>query len=321
MRPKLQGKVLFVFSDPGGAKPCLSLIDLDYISDVIVVSDRQYPFYKDFKSHVNIMNKDFEQFIDKNQPDLIFTGTSYTSDIELQFIKLALKKSIKCYSFVDHWTSIAKRFIDAEGNLVLPDRIWVIDERAKNISIDQGLDESKLLITGNPYHEWLKCWKPTKNKNEFLLDIGLKENSSKILLYAPDPLSNINGTKLYGFDELSATSALVELFRNNRAELRDWIFLVKTHPNQDRNKISEIINEQESFYLLPENIDSNTCIYFSDVVMGFFSSFLLEADIMNKPVLRYFDDDSQNDPIAELNLGIIINKDSFLSTILKIDIN
>jgi hypothetical protein len=315
MRPTLSGNIVFVFSDPGGAKPCLALIELNNLSNKIAVSDRNYSFYEGFKTKVKIIDHDFEEFIEEINPELIFTGTSYTSNIEQQFIKIAKKKKINCYSFVDHWTSISKRFIDSKGVMILPDKVWVIDERASRIAVQEGIDDAKIIISGNPYHDWLRNWTPSVNKETFLKEVGIQ--NKKILVYAPDPLSNVNGTEVYGFDEFSATSELVELFDNHPEELNQWIVLVKAHPNQDRNILYKIIEKHAAFSLLPEEIDANTLIYYSDVVMGFFSSFLIEASVMQKPVLRYIVKKFKYDPIAELKIGTIVNKYSIISMLIK----
>jgi len=318
VRPKLTGRVLFVFSDPGGAKPCLSLIEENELQDVMPVSDRIYPFYSSFKTNVRYIDRGFEPLIEAFKPELIFTGTSYTSDIEKQFIHIAKKRKIRCYSFVDHWTNISKRFEISDGIKDYPDKIWVIDERAAHIAIGEGIDETKIIISGNPYHTWLKKWKPQISKENFLKEIGLKDIKKKLLVYAPDPLSNVNGKEKYGFDELSATYLLVELFNEHQTELKDWKVLVKSHPNQNRKKLEKILSNCKSIYILPEDIDANSTIYFSDIVMGFFSSFLIEASVIGKPVLRVFSEQPKNDPFENLNVGMMVNLNSIIQVLHKI---
>ena len=312
MKLNPNGTTVFVFSDPGGAKPCLSLIELNKLTNVVVVSDRKYSFYKDFNVRVRFLNKGFEKFIDEVQPKLIFTGTSYTSNIEKEFISIAKIKNIPCYSFVDHWTRISDRFKYRNGKTTLPDKIWVIDERAKQIAIEENIEENKIVVSGNPYHSWLKNWKPNISLEDFYREIKLEDKGRKLLVYAPDPLSNIEGFEKFGFDELAATSFLVKLFSENSSDLRDWLVLVKPHPNQDTEKLSKIINQHDMFYMLPGNMNVNLIIYYSDLVMGFFSSFLIEADVMGKPVLRFLDKEIKFDPIAELRIGRIVSPEELL---------
>jgi hypothetical protein len=131
-------------------------------------------------------------------------------------------------------------------------------------------------------------------------------------LYAPDPLSNVSGIEVYGFDELTITSILVDFFNKHSYELSNWIVLIKAHPNQNLNLLEKIISMNASFQLLPQEIDTNTIIFYSDIVMGFFSSFLIEANVLNKRVLRFFEQEIVNDPIRELNIGVVVDTDNLL---------
>ena len=47
-------KTLFIFSDPGGAKPILSFIKLNNLKNFEVISDRNYKFYDLFKLKIKI---------------------------------------------------------------------------------------------------------------------------------------------------------------------------------------------------------------------------------------------------------------------------
>jgi len=316
MRPAIRGRALFVFSDPGGAKPCLALIEENNLTDVLAISDRIHSFYPDFKTPVQVQTSNFNAIFDTFKPDLVFTGTSYTSEIELTFLKTARQKLIQTCSFIDHWTSIDKRFISSTGELCLPDKIWVIDERAKKLSITIGITEDHIIIAGNPYHDWLKKWKPTIRKNEFFDSSGIiLKNNEKVILYAPDPISNINGKRTFGFDEFSATREMVELFKSNPISLANWKVLVKPHPNQNIKGLKEITDSSLSFIFLDKDINVNNTIFYSDVVLGFFSSLLIEATILNKPVIRYLISSAIYDPLKEQNIGHLADNNNLISLI------
>lgn len=312
----LKGKILFVFSDPGGAKPILSLIEEKNIDTCLAVSNRSYSFYDDFKTPVKILENNFEEIVNSYKPDLIFTGTSYPSDFDKQFLKIALEKNIGCYTFVDHWTNMNLRF-SYEHIFLEPSQVWVIDERAKEIAMKAGIPEDKIVISGNPYHRWLKNWKPKVSKEFFLKNIGLKNNPDTLIVFAPDPLSNINGKKRYDFDEISALKDLIKLFEEHKSVLSHIKVLIKAHPNQNRKKIEDIILGYKNFILLPDNIDANTVTYYGDIIIGFFSSFLLEAKILDKDILRFIPVPMKEDPIGGLNIGSIVDKESLFSNLLK----
>jgi hypothetical protein len=309
-----KGRALFVFSDPGGAKPVLAFAKLNaaLFEDVHIVSDRVYPFYHDFNLPVEPYMDNELQVIENFHPDFIFTGTSYTSKIEQRFIKLAKGKKIPSHSFIDHWTSMRKRFEDSDGTLTTPDLIHVIDGRAKQIAINEGLEEDTIRIMKNPYHLWLASWTPSLTKADFFQTLEVKTEGKKIALFAPDPLSNVNGLEKFGFDEVSALTELTALVKDDKSVNNNWLFLIKPHPNQDPGKFEEVTKGGSDFILLNADADTNHCIYYSDVVIGFFSSLLIEATLMKKNVLRYLPKEIPNDPLEELQIGMVVNQSNLM---------
>lgn len=298
----LSGKGLFVFSDPGGAKPLLALAqEYNKTGDLQVVSDREYAFYNDFGLEVEIIENDSAlagNIINYN-PDFIFTATSYTSNLEKNVRRIARENNITSYSFIDHWTSMLARFSNG-GEVIFPDRIFLIDQAAINIAISEGLPEDILRYIGNPFHSFLQRWKPKINREKFLGTLGIPSNRL-ICTYAPDPLSNVNGLDIYGYDELSATAEIKTI----ADILCDSITIVlKPHPNQNIERLELILGDK--IVLLPAGTDSNILIYYSDLVVGFFSSFLLEAEIMGKPVYRMLLD-NKNDPFSATIVGKVVS--------------
>jgi hypothetical protein len=293
---------LFVFSDPGAAKGVLAqaLKMKNNLEKLYILSDRNYSFYKDFGFDVIVLDKLENYHIDNLELDFIFTGTSYTSKLELNFIKYAKKKGIKTFSFVDHWTSIKNRF-KYNDYYIFPDYILLIDQRAKEIAIQEGLLEKDIVIWGNPYYEYLKNWIPSISKNQIFKNLGLKENK-KLVVFAPDPISNINGKGIYGFDEFDAINELNKILVSNNF---DFNLVLKLHPNQNKEILNYIYNK--NIVIANSEIDSNLLIYYSDIVIGFFSNFLIEANIMNKKIIRYHLKSLDNDPLYELNIGKIYN--------------
>ena len=132
-------KGLFVFSDPGGAKPILSFISINKLSNYKIISDRKYQFYSDFNLEVNYFNDlSIEKLLLEYKPDYVFTGTSYTSKIEVKFLKHSKKINIKTYSYIDHYTNYESRF-NLKNKIYLPDNLILIDEKAKNIALKTKL--------------------------------------------------------------------------------------------------------------------------------------------------------------------------------------
>ena len=303
----LKGKGIFVFSDPGGAKPVLALVKS--LTDQVtykLISDREYSFIKDFGLEVQKPSATPEQCIEDFAPDFIFTGTSYTSKIELTFIAAGKARNIPTYAFVDHWTNIRERF-DNNGVEVLPDKICLIDDRAKDIALKQGIEEERILITGNPFQDYLRSWKPPTSKVTFFEKAGIDTGNKKVIVFAPDPLSNVDGKTKFGFDEVQVCNELTGLIDQI---LENHIFIFKAHPNQDLGKLDKQLLDR--IIVADQHIENNSLIYHSDFVLGFFSSYLIEAEIMNKEVLRYLPLESINDPFKDAAIGTIVNKQTLL---------
>lgn len=289
---------LFVFSDPGGAKPLLGLITLikNKIKDFRIVSDRTYSFYKDFNLHINKPN--IKNDIDIFDPDFIFTGTSYTSKLELEYIKKS-RGRITSYSFVDHYSDISNRFKNV-GELILPDVIYVIDEHAKKIALNEGLTNVKLEIMKNPYQEYLKIWKPTISKREFLLRNNI--SNDKYIIYAPDPLSNNGGFKKFGNDENNILKMIVGSLKH----CNDLLLIIKPHPNQNIEFLLNNIDLKGIKYKVIVDIDLNHLIYYSKLIIGIFSNILIESQILNKNIIR-ITKNLNIDFLKEKKIGFVCN--------------
>lgn len=317
---RLKGRILFIFSDPGGAKPCLALADAVGVN-ALVLSDRDYPFYKDFQCSVKLISKSYtylEEIIHNFRPDLIFTGTSYTSNIENSAISIGKKSGVSTTSLVDHWTSISDRF-KTDSGYNFPNEVWVMDHNAQQTAINEGIDKKSIYISGNPYHIWLAKWRPKRSKKLFLKKTIEIDPKKKIVLFAPDPLSNVNGLNTYGFDEYTSSRQIIDCVENcSEKEKESFQILVKLHPNQKTEPIQRIFKGAQNFSILPPLVDLNEYLFFSDLVIGFFSSVLIEASVMNRLVIRFLVKEAKNDPFLSLNLGVIANEDNLINSMLKL---
>lgn len=293
-KDKFKGKVLIVFSDPGGAKPLLSFVKLNNLEEKsYIVSDRSYLFYKNFELEVHSTNNlTPNQILDRELPDYVITGTSYTSKIELEFLKATKEKGIVSYSFVDHYTNFIERFMISETERVLPDTIFVTDQKAYDIAMTFNTGVN-IIISGNFYHEFLKEWVPQIDIHQFRKDLNITEKQ-KIMLFAPDPLSNVGGNEVFGFDELSVFKNIENILLN--FPIDDFVLLVALHPNQNRNYILQSLSESKLNIIINSEFDLNYLIYYSDAVLSMFSNILVEAQILHKNIIRYMVNYKQVDP-------------------------
>jgi len=314
----IKGKGLFVFSDPGGAKPVLSFIYNQKIKNCKIISDRKYNFFNDFnliveKHDIKLNNEIFKIY----KPDYVFTGTSYTSKIELIFISQAKKLNIKTYTFIDHYSRYTDRF-NFNGEYVFPDVIFLTDNKAKKIAYKAGLNfHSKIFISGNFFHKYLKEWRPQISKKSLLSDFKIKGDQN-IILFAPDPLSNINGKKTLLFDETDVWIDLSKAFNKLSFE-SEPLLIIKFHPNQNINYLKKIVKKfPVKKYLFIDSINTNALIFHSNIVIGIYSNLLIEAKNLKKNILRHIPNPNIEDYLDHLKTGKISNSVNELANNLKL---
>jgi hypothetical protein len=311
---------LIVFSDPGGAKPCLSLAKKWQQSDeLLVCSDRQYAFFETFGIPVReCRGEDAHAIFQEFQPDSLYSGTSYTSRIELDFLREAAKRGIPSASFVDHYTGFDVRFGFGEAR-ILPDEIHVLDEKAAGLAYEAGLPESRIRITGNPYHEFLRSWQSQLTKEEVFQQLGIPVSEAKTILFSPDPLSNAGGAEKFGTDEV----AILKLFLESLGEAgRPTQLLIKAHPNQSLDYLKTGLQnapQNVEVHLVQSDKDAflNDIIQHADLVAGMFSSLLIEAELLGAKTLRLLCGVSIPDPLAGQSAGAVLTERSLVSSALQ----
>ena len=293
---------LIVFSDPGGAKPCLALASRwRREHDLKVCSDREYSFYDAFDVIVDRCQlADVAEILDAFKPDLLYTGTSYTSSLETRFIGIAVQRGIKTAAFVDHYTRFKDRFV-YETALLLPDEVHVLDKRARDLAIAEGIPEARLTITGNPYHEYLTAWTPHLSRRTLFRKMRVSTPPGFAVLFAPDPITNVGGREKYGIDEGMAFELLLRAAQ--RVGLSATVF-VKPHPNQNLDVLRRVLASVPvvsplDVRMLAPHADEflNDILFYSDLVVGIFSNVLAEAELLGTQTLRILCNLSLPDPM------------------------
>lgn len=312
---------LIVFSDPGGAKPCLSLAKTWQASDeLLVCSDRQYAFFETFGIPVrDCQAEDAPAIIDEFRPDSLFTGTSYTSRIEMDFVREAARRGISSASFVDHYTGFDLRFESGE-ELILPDEIHVLDDKAASLAREAGLPGSRIRITGNPYHEFLRRWRSQLTKGEVFQQLGIPVSDATTILFAPDPLSNAGGAEEFGTDEVAILGLLLDALGETGKPIQ---ILIKAHPNQSMDYLKtglKNLPKNVEVYLVPAEKDAllNDIIQHADLVAGMFSSLLIEAELLGKETFAILVGLKKNTFIHNKTNGVFYDKQKLIQEIKKL---
>lgn len=274
-------KIGVFFSDPGAAKPLLALQKL-YDANFRFFSNKLYDFYTNFNINVQIIDEnELEKVFTLHKFDLTLLGTSYTNNFELSACKISKLNNIENYTFIDNWSGLEARFRRNEMYNI-PEKIIVVDNFAKEVFKKQTAKyKTEIFALNNPYHSYLKTWKPAFSK-QFIYDKFALNQNYKTVIYAPDPLSNVGGINKYGFDEYFVYEKLF-----NTAE-RNYNLIFKLHPNQHIHFFKDKIDDKT--ILIKDNIYINELIYYSDLLISFFSNILIESHFLGTKSLRFIND-------------------------------
>ncbi len=319
------GKGIMAFSDTAGANACLSLaFMLAREGEQIPTLYTNNPNFitNEWELQVNYIERP-EQIPERLHAAFLFTGTSHPDSsrgFELRFIRLALQLKIYSVSFIDHWVNFKVRF-SMGADIVWPDKIWVLDNKARQAAIAEGLPSEKLEIHENPQHRFLaKYWKPGFNGHGYLHQLGIRSTpDTKVILYAPDPVSLRYKNNELGFDECSALELIIKSL-SAIADRSPVLLIIKPHPLQPPDILSDLINESKNGNLecriikVAKNTELINC---ADIIVGFYSNFLLEAQQMNKPIIRYFPGAPSKDPFFHLRDKLPVADDNTIISYLK----
>ena len=296
-----EGKGIYVFSDPAGANSVLAIIDklilLGQIPkrDFLVFTNSIKTGLDEYKKVLDFSlynESDFVDVIRSFNPTYIFSGTSL-NEFEHLWRKVAINENIKVISFIDHWTSYIERF-SFNNEIIFGNEIWVIDDIAKNEAILAGIPENLLIISGNPYYDKVKEFKPLIEKDFFYISNKLSSTKSKVL-YISDYLStnynyNNEGVCELGYDEYSVFSDLLDCLNSYENNFTSkFQFVIKIHPKAPLNKFDLLLknnNIKNLDIIVLRDCDSLTVNYYSDYVIGMHSNMVIESYLLNKKLLR-----------------------------------
>lgn len=337
MRYKLQGKGIFVFSDPAGANSTLALIDNilkcggKNNEDFMVFTNSVGVFPNEYTNLVIIKDfsiKFYSEILDKFKPDYIFTVTS-NNNYEHNIRLLSKEKRIRTIAFIDHWTSYFKRFT-FNNKTFFPDEIWVINDIAKKEAIEAGLPEEKIFISGNPFYEKIRKFIPKVDKECFLRSHDIPVDK-KIIMFISENLresfpKDAKDKCTLGFDEFTVLydilNSFFQMHKNDLIDFSKYLFLIKIHPREKMDKFEALIKNRKYNFLnieVRKKIDPLTITYYSDNVLGMFSNMVIEALLMGKKVLRVQTGQVGEDILKfdEVNCKLITKRENLLNDLIK----
>ena len=266
--------ILYCCNDSGPANYISSLIlksSIDYICIGSSISEKDFQ-----KNGIKYLNSD--EFINYSKIKLIITGTCLGAGIDKLYLNIGKQKGIKTIAIIEHWSLYLERF-KLNNSFIYPDYIFLNDEIALKESINDGLPEDKLIISGNPYlcdlskrklkAENIHTWRYNNNLNDKRVFTFISESFKE----------DFKHNNHQGFDEYEVISLIMEMMSEFSFQL-----LIRKHPSETDNKYCELIGENVK---IDQNSSFDSIIEHSDYIIGMGSIFLIEASMFRKDIISF----------------------------------
>ena len=221
--------------------------------------------------------------------DQVLCGTSWASGLERQAIRQAKAAGKPVIAFLDHWSNYRDRFID-NGELCLPDTIWVGDQYAETIATDTFPDTPVQLLE-NPYfldiqHELHQ--RSSRNNQQATPHSNTGTPTQRTILYICEPvkvhaLKEYGDERYWGYTEEEAICYFLDNlpalgYSNPRISIRP-------HPSEPREKYNWVPDQYPYDTATSPNHELLDDISTADIVAGCTSMALVVGLLAGKRVI------------------------------------
>ena len=188
----------------------------------------------------------------------LLSGTGWASNLEHDARKMARKLGIKSVAVVDHWTNYRNRFI-RNGEEVLPDEIWVVDEHAREMA-ETEFPNTHIVQLPNFYLDNLVNEVRSKEAKS-------TRGAESHVLYVLEPIRQAWGAvnqpgEFQALDFFSEQIGLLRLGDNPSIKLR-------LHPSESIGKYDQWMEAQKDLHVtMDDSLALAESIAWSDVVVG-----------------------------------------------------
>lgn len=189
---------------------------------------------------------------------MVITGTGWESCLEHDARKLARQLGIHSVAVIDHWTNYEDRFI-RNGELVLPDEIWVSDHYAAEIA--------RATFPTVPVVEQVNAYLKTMVEEVESRQLPLANQSNDRVLYVLEPIRNLWG-ELAEPGEFYALDYFMK--HRHRASIKaDAQIRLRPHPSDPLHKYDAwLARNTSSCISLDQSATLADAIAWSNIVAG-----------------------------------------------------
>lgn len=286
-------KILFFAHDPGGANAIAPLIPK--LADNRLCIYGQGSAAKIF--NVPEYNGTAEELFSSIKPDLLITGTSAGNKTEKELRLISKNNAVPSLAILDFWSNYGIRFSPystTEKDVYeqnksfpyLPDYLIVMDNYTKQQCILEGIPESIIYPLGNPHFDTIRS---QKNTDISEIRSTLLEKKEKLIVFASECTTEDYGSGI----ELETVQDILSIIPSS------YKLIIKKHPRDSKTKYKEYLK-----FVVDEQYTSVQTILAADIIISKSSMMLIEAMLLDKPIISY-QKHSQNDNFILSKMKII----------------
>jgi hypothetical protein len=249
---------------------------------------------------------------------LLLVGTSCNGlDYERAFVVAAWQRGCASLAVLDFWSNYASRFRGPGGDLVLPSRIAVMDQRATEEMMAAGIPGGILTVTGQPAFDDLagvRVGFTLSRRDEIRAHFGANRTDA-LVLFASQPLRQFNAAlgptaDQPGYDETlvlpAVAAALVRISGRRHRVVR---LLVRPHPREDAAGLQRLVDGIKGLdAVVSADCDPREVVMASDLVCGMTTILLVESCYLGVPAVSVQPGLDGRDPLPtnqmEISLGV-----------------
>lgn len=256
------------------------------------------------------------------RPASVLTGTSVNGrDLEKVFWREARTAGLPTAAVLDFQTNLEPRFVRSTGGgLQFPDRIAVMDSRARFSLIVLGADPDAVEVTGQPAFDGLAEMRDVYGAHERALTrASLGASDDEILIvFVSQPLAAVYSSPVLGlpsslgYEEIGALRDVRESLAAIASSGCAVRLAIRLHPREDPTAIRALLADQP----LPRGCHVTETIVSggyprehvlaADVVVGMMSILLAEACWLGRPTVSYQPGLIGRDPLAVNEAGMTV---------------
>lgn len=296
-------KVLVISEDPGGANALVPVIRRLAKEERVAAEIYCRGYSKDIFAMQGIEYQEINPILSvsgaieilkaKNCAGLLTATSMSPNSADKIFIAAARELGIFSISLIDFWSNYRERFRDEAYQLVyLPDKIGIMDEQARADAAEEGIEPSRIHITGQPVFDRLALLRKSftavaRKKIRQKLDIA---DDQPFILFASQPTADVCLKRFgdpdhIGYTEYSVIRHLIEavsaLALRTGKEIK---VVIRPHPTEDVQQLRKLVDGCSST-LVSGAGDGCEVALAADLVVGMDSEFLVETCYIGLPTI------------------------------------